>query len=83
MSEDLVTPKRAALEAVKWLERLERAQTSSVVRRDPNVELTPVQIEQLRELTKLPLHASFVLMEGLSVPSHQLSVIHLTLNFCA
>jgi superfamily II DNA or RNA helicase len=43
---NLVTPQQAALEAVKWLERLERDEISSVVRRDLNVELTPVQIEQ-------------------------------------
>jgi superfamily II DNA or RNA helicase len=43
---NLVTPQQAALEAVKWLERLERGEISSVVRRDLNVELTPVQIEQ-------------------------------------
>jgi superfamily II DNA or RNA helicase len=43
---NLVTPQQAALLAVKWLERLERGEFSSVVRRDLNVELTPVQIEQ-------------------------------------
>ena len=43
---NLVTPQQAALEAVKWLERLERGEISSVVRRDLHVELTPVQIEQ-------------------------------------
>jgi hypothetical protein len=43
---NLVTPQQAALEAVKWLERLERGEISSVIRRDLNVELTPVQIEQ-------------------------------------
>jgi superfamily II DNA or RNA helicase len=43
---NLVTPQQAALEAVKWLERLERGEISSVMRRDLNVELTPVQIEQ-------------------------------------
>ena len=43
---NLVTPQQAALEAVKWLERLERGEVSSVIRRDLEVELTPVQIEQ-------------------------------------
>jgi superfamily II DNA or RNA helicase len=42
---NLVTPQQAALEAVKWLERLERGEVSSVVRRDLEVELTPVEIE--------------------------------------
>ena len=39
---NLVTPQQAALEAVKWLERLEQGEISSVVRRDLEVELTPV-----------------------------------------
>ena len=44
---NLVTPQqRSELEAVKWLERLERGEVSSVIRRDSDVELTPVQIEQ-------------------------------------
>src|SRR5919109_3892237 len=43
---NLVTPQQAALEAVKWLERLEQGEISSVIRRDLNVELTPVEIEQ-------------------------------------
>jgi hypothetical protein len=30
---NLVTPQQAALEAVKWLERLERGEVSSVIRR--------------------------------------------------
>ena len=34
------------LEAVKWLERLEKGQISSVTRGDLNVKLNPVQIEQ-------------------------------------
>jgi hypothetical protein len=42
---NLVTPQQAAMEAVKWLERLERGEISSVIRRDLNVELTPVEIE--------------------------------------
>jgi superfamily II DNA or RNA helicase len=42
---NLVTPQQAAMEAVKWLERIERGEVSSVVRRDLNVELTPVEIE--------------------------------------
>jgi SAM-dependent methyltransferase len=43
---NLVTPQQAALEAVKWLGRLEQGEISSVVRRDLEVQLTPVQIEQ-------------------------------------
>jgi Hypothetical methyltransferase len=43
---NLVTPQQAALEAVKWLERLEQGEISSVTRRDLEVELSPVQIEQ-------------------------------------
>ena len=35
---NLVTPQQAAMEAVKWLERLERGEISTVVRRDLNVE---------------------------------------------
>jgi superfamily II DNA or RNA helicase len=42
---NLVTPQQAAMEAVKWLERLERGEISSVVRRDLNIELTPIEIE--------------------------------------
>ena len=42
---NLVTPQQAALEAVKWLERLERGEISSVTRRDLNVKLTPVEIK--------------------------------------
>ncbi len=34
------------MEAVKWLERLESGEISSITRRDLNVELTSVQIEQ-------------------------------------
>ena len=37
---NLITPQQAAMEAVKWLERLEQGDISSVVRRDLNVELT-------------------------------------------
>jgi hypothetical protein len=43
---NLVTPQQAALEAVKWLERLEQGEISSVVRRDLEVQLSPMQIEQ-------------------------------------
>ena len=34
------------MEAVKWLERLERGEISTVVRRDLNVELAPVEIRK-------------------------------------
>jgi hypothetical protein len=37
---NLITLQQAAMEAVKWLERLEREEISSVTRRDLNVELT-------------------------------------------
>ena len=43
---NLVTPQQAAMEAVKWLERLERGEISTVVRRDLNVELAPVEIRK-------------------------------------
>ncbi len=43
---NLVTPQQAAMEAIKWLERLERGEISSVTRRDLDVELTPVQLRQ-------------------------------------
>ena len=34
------------MEAVKWLERLERGEISTVVRRDLNVELSPIEIKK-------------------------------------
>ena len=37
---NLVTPQQAAMEAVKWLERLERGEISTVIRKDLNVELS-------------------------------------------
>lgn len=43
---NLITPQQAAMEAVKWLERLERGKVSSINRRDLEVELTPIGIEQ-------------------------------------
>jgi len=43
---NLVTPQQAAMEAVRWLERLERGEISTVIRRDLNVELTPVEIKK-------------------------------------
>ena len=43
---NLVTPQQAAMEAVKWLERLERGEISTIIRRDLNVELTPVEIKK-------------------------------------
>jgi Hypothetical methyltransferase len=43
---NLVSPQQAAMETVKWLERLESGEISSITRRDLNVELTSVQIEQ-------------------------------------
>jgi superfamily II DNA or RNA helicase len=43
---NLVTPQQAAMEAVRWLERLERGEISTVVRRDLNVELTPVELKK-------------------------------------
>jgi putative methyltransferase len=46
LEKNLVTPQQAALEAVKWLERLERGEVSSVTRRDLEVQLIPVEIEQ-------------------------------------
>ena len=43
---NLVTPQQAAMEAVSWLERLGRGEISTVVRRDLNVELAPVEIKK-------------------------------------
>ena len=43
---NLVTPQQANMEAVRWLERLERGEISTVVRRDLNVELAPVEIKK-------------------------------------
>jgi superfamily II DNA or RNA helicase len=43
---NLITPQQAAMEAVKWLERLERGEVSSVTRRNLNVKLTAIQIQQ-------------------------------------
>jgi hypothetical protein len=43
---NLVTPQQAAMEAARWLERLERGEISSVVRKDLYVELTPVEIKE-------------------------------------
>jgi hypothetical protein len=43
---NLVTPQQAAMEAVRWLERLERGEISNVIRRDLIVELTPVEIKR-------------------------------------
>jgi hypothetical protein len=43
---NLVTPQQTAMEAVKWLERLERGEVSSITKRDLNVELTPIEIKQ-------------------------------------
>ncbi len=42
---NLVTPQQASMEAVKWLERMERGEVSAITRRDLNVELTPIEIE--------------------------------------
>ena len=43
---NIVTPQQAALEAVKWLERLERGEISHIIRRELKVNLTPVEISQ-------------------------------------
>jgi hypothetical protein len=43
---NLVTPEQAAMEAIRWFERLERGEISTVTRRDLNVELTPVEIKK-------------------------------------
>jgi hypothetical protein len=42
---NLVTPQKAAMVAVEWLERLERGEVSNISRRDLVVELSPVTIE--------------------------------------
>lgn len=43
---NLVTPEQATEEAVRWLERLERGEVSTITRRDLNVELTPIEVQQ-------------------------------------
>ena len=43
---NMVTPRQAMMEAARWLERLERGEISSIIRRDLDVKLTPVEIEQ-------------------------------------
>jgi hypothetical protein len=53
----MVTPHQAMMEAVRWLERLERGEISRINRRDLDVKLTPVDIERqqvnLSEFSKL------------------------------
>jgi hypothetical protein len=41
----MVTPHQAMMEAVRWLERLERGEISRINRRDLDVKLTPVDID--------------------------------------
>ncbi|WP_100181938.1 integrase repeat-containing protein [Candidatus Nitrosotenuis aquarius] len=43
---NLISPEQATTEAVRWLERLERGEISTVRRPDLNVELSTVQVEQ-------------------------------------
>lgn len=43
---NLVTPEQATSEAVRWLERLEKGEISTVTRRDLNVQLSSIQLEQ-------------------------------------
>ena len=43
---NLVTPAQATAEAIRWLERLEQNEISTITRRDLNVKLSPVEIEQ-------------------------------------
>ena len=43
---DLVTPTKAAGEAVRWLERLERGEISNIPRRNLEVKISPVKIEK-------------------------------------
>jgi superfamily II DNA or RNA helicase len=42
---NLVTPEQAHKEALRWLERLERGEVSTISRRDLEVELTPTEIK--------------------------------------
>ena len=44
---NLVTPEQAHKEAIRWLERLERGEISTVSRRDLEVELTPAEEKHL------------------------------------
>jgi Hypothetical methyltransferase len=46
---NMVGPQQAVAEARKWLERLERGEISSIQRRDLDVKLTPVEIEQKQQ----------------------------------
>ena len=43
---NLATPHQAHMEAIRWYERLMRNEISTVIRRDLNVELTPVEIKK-------------------------------------
>ena len=43
---NLVTQKQAAAEAVRWLQRLESGKISTVIRRDLDVELLPLEVEK-------------------------------------
>jgi len=43
---NLVTPVQATQEAIRWLERLEKGEISCITRRELDVKLTPVQIQQ-------------------------------------
>jgi superfamily II DNA or RNA helicase len=43
---DLVTPEQAHKEAVRWLERLDRGEISTVSRRDLEVNLSPLEIKR-------------------------------------
>jgi superfamily II DNA or RNA helicase len=57
---NLITPQQAASEAVKWLERLERGKVSTIVRRDLDVVLSPIEIkhrlQKYGDFTKLNNH---------------------------
>jgi superfamily II DNA or RNA helicase len=43
---NLVTPIQAMQEAIRWLERLEKGEISCITRRELDVKLTPIQIQQ-------------------------------------
>jgi hypothetical protein len=64
---NIVTPEQATTGLIRWLERIERGEISTIERRDLNVKLTPVEIEQqvqhghwlnLNDLSRMNSHIS-------------------------
>jgi hypothetical protein len=44
---NIVTPEQATMALIRWLERMERGEISTIERRDLDVKLTPVDILSL------------------------------------